>query len=158
MLVEHSFVTTLDAQAALAAADALLWALGFQREASSGDTVLEYRRGLAKAARAKKVSDLPQRVRLEYDRGRITLGASIEVFRKSTPLHRDVLLALAEAVECVVARGSTPEEARARWDGVHAHIEERAAARRRRDRIILVIVCVVLAFLVTVIVWLAASL
>ena len=157
MLAEHSFITTAEAEPALRAADELLCALGFVREPGPAERVYEYRRGLARAARAKKVSDLPQRVRLEYDRGRVTLAAAVEEQRKGGDLHRARLLALADVVEAVVGRGRSLPEARLPWDAVDERIEAQAAAQRRRVRVLIVVLLVIVFGLIGLIVWAVAA-
>src|SRR6266550_777518 len=83
MLVEHAFITTLEASDALQLASRFLNARGFEAVAQNafalgpgGWNVLEMTRGKRKAQRAKSVVDLPQQVRLEWDRGRVTVAAS----------------------------------------------------------------------------------
>jgi hypothetical protein len=155
VLVEHSFVTILEADEALGAARTLLGQLGFHAEQSADPNVRDFRRGLSKAARARRISELPQRVHLEYDRGRVTLAASIEVVRKDHALHRALLLALAESVELVVGRGDSIDQAGGRWDEVHREIEKHAAARRRRGRILIAVLTLVIVILLVLAIWLA---
>src|SRR5262249_14921959 len=84
MIVEHTFVTTLDAPDALRRASRLLEDHGFKAEepsafepSSSGPRDLKLQRGQRKPARARSIVQLPQEIRLQWDRGRITVAMSI---------------------------------------------------------------------------------
>jgi len=83
MVVEHIFITTLEANDALQLASQFLGSRGFEASpqaafalGSEGWSVLEMTRGKKNAARAKSVVEFPQQIRLEWDRGRITVAAS----------------------------------------------------------------------------------
>ena len=147
ILVEHSFITRLAAEEALLRADDLLGAFEFVREPSSEPNVIEFRRGRRKAAKARKVSELPQRLRLEYDRGRVALAASLEEYRKAGPLHRELLLTLAESLELAIGQERPLEEARARCYEIHEQIDARACRRRWRDHMM---IAALLLFIVVV--------
>ncbi len=102
-------------------------------------TRFEMTRGVVNPARAKGVGDLPQRVRVEFDRGRITVAASLEVRGKPGSLHSDMLLALAQSLDRLVAQDFTPSEARLPWNQIAHEIKADTARRRRRSRIIVVL-------------------
>jgi hypothetical protein len=83
MVVEHAFITTLEAPDALRLASQFLSSRGFEATAqgafamgAEGWNVLEMTRGKKRAQRAKSVVEYPQQVRLEWDRGRVTVAAS----------------------------------------------------------------------------------
>jgi hypothetical protein len=86
VVVEHTFVTTMEARDALRAAMELLSSRGFvpvfEQAFAVGEannfTTLEMRRGKAKAVKAKNVVQLPQLAHLQYDRGRVSVALSIE--------------------------------------------------------------------------------
>ena len=107
------------------------------------------RRGVAKASKAKKISDLPQEIRLEFDRGRVNLAASLEEFRKSGELHRDLLLALALMLERAVGNGMALEQAGCDWEDVHTRIEASARKANRRKVIIATILILFIVGLIT---------
>lgn len=129
MLVEHAFVTTLEAGPALEEATMLFKSLGFEMEEQS-DRLLVARKGVKNAARAKSAAELPQRIRLEFDRGRIQLAATIEEHRKVGDLHRDLLLAMVNLLESRLAKRTPLAEAMAPWQAL-VEKSARAAARRR---------------------------
>jgi hypothetical protein len=103
VVIEHVFVTTLDAQRTMEASIRFLQARGFQY-ATVGNTgrtafpvgviaggagfggsgaigewtTLEMRRGAKNAARAKNIAELPQAAHVHWDRGRVTVLLTIE--------------------------------------------------------------------------------
>ena len=150
MLVEHTFVTTLSAADALLVAGSLLKHLGFQVE-PPGEAHLEACRGVKNPARAKRISDAPQRIRLDYDRGRITVAASAKVYRKPNPLHAEMLTTLAKVLERLLAEGLCEADAREDWDRVEEDIALHAVKQRHREHIWIV----VLVMLITIPIFLA---
>src|SRR5205814_3803523 len=117
MVVEHTFVTTMQDREALTAATGLLNSRGFVavgEQAFSMDgswNNVEMRRGRAKPRGAKSILDLPLNVRVEFDRGRIAIAAAItswirgsreqipgELITRSTnnphPLQQELLLSI----------------------------------------------------------------
>src|SRR3712207_6576985 len=89
MVVEHVFVTTLEAPDALTRASEFLAAGGFVVQEQKafplgGWNAVEVTRGKSNAARAKSVEELPQRVRVEWDRGRVTVAAYIQAFGRAS--------------------------------------------------------------------------
>lgn len=136
-------MTTLGGQAALAGAGQLLESMSFTLNSVS-ESHVEARRGVKIAARAKSIAELPQFVRVDFDRGRVTVAASLEVHGKARPLHADMLVALAESLDRHIAQGLPQQEAVMRWDDEHRRIDMDAACRRRRTRIIAVSLIVVI--------------
>jgi hypothetical protein len=165
VVVEHTFVTTMEAPQAMAAASEFLARRGFEapRTAFSMNQqwdTLEVRRGRAKARSARSVAQLPQVVNLSWDRGRVTVALSIEASNvwgggsfvlgttvekpKRMRLHQSLLGAIAIGLEMLLAQQVPPEMAMAQWDRVEEEIAK--AARRRRIRIAIVIGIVILFF------------
>src|SRR5688572_28685465 len=101
MLVEHSFVTTMDREPAFRAVELSLSSIGFQRIEAPPQT-LELRRGRDKP-HANGVGTLPQAVRVDFDRGRVVVAASIQEHRKPTPRHRDLMLAVVRTVQLALS-------------------------------------------------------
>ena len=92
MVVEHSFITTLEANDALAAASQLLQAFGFFPDPQNtylpgagahtgltGDGLqsLQLSRGSADRMTGRGIADWPQQVHLRWDRGKVEVAASI---------------------------------------------------------------------------------
>src|SRR5690554_5084575 len=102
MVVEHVFVTTLEESEVMRRAAMALGAMGFAAAADAPSGGLLYRRGKRSAAKARRPSDLPQAAAVQFDRGRVTLAASMELRQKPTQMHKDLLIALASAVERAV--------------------------------------------------------
>lgn len=128
-----------------------------------------------KAAKAKSVSELPQRVLLNYDRGRVTMAASIvanhawgsstafsvsvngaDESRKKMVLHQQLLLAIATGLEMAVAKGHSYEVAAAQWHDAERQIAEAARKRQRRQMVIIGIVVAVLVAVVGLVIIAAA--
>ncbi|MBC8105046.1 MAG: hypothetical protein H7Z14_00525 [Anaerolineae bacterium] len=174
MVIEHTFVTTLDAPQAMHAASEMLGRRGFVSETGSGFTVgqaqwdrLDMRRG-KKAARAKSVSELPQRVHVGWDRGRVTVAMAIEPSAvwggsawnlqlgfgvssgtndgspKKMRLHTDLLMSIARSLEQLLANRQPPEVAMQEWDQAEAAIA--VAARKRRIRMWIVAGVIITVF------------
>lgn len=174
MIVEHEFVTTQGQETALAAAAAFLGAGGFMREhgASASDQtqspMLDLRRGKKNAARARSVSELPQRLILQFDRGRITIAASIVANHVwggrsrwhvgldlatagETPqkmrMHQRLLLGIVQGLEKLLAENQSDESARVEWLAAEVEIMQAARKRRKQNIIggiaVLVFVCVI---------------
>ena len=176
MVIEHVFVTTLDAPDALRLASEFLTANGFVVQGQGafqlgGWTSIEVTRGRANAARAKSIEELPQRVKVEWDRGRVTVAAYIQAFggRQSftigaetelpphspkARLHAQLMGAIAQGLEMLLAHRRTPDEAMGPWRAVAAEIAADAARRRRSTRIGLTILVVFLALLVALAIYL----
>lgn len=144
MLVEHTFVTTLECEPALSVAKELLGHCGFIIDRLE-ERALQARRGKNKPAAARRIDELPQRVRLEFDRGRVTLAASIQEHQKATQAHTDLLITLAAALEAALVHGTSIEETLDPWRQLESRIAEEAKRRRRRYRIG---VAVLLSFIV----------
>lgn len=152
MVIEHDFVTTLEAPEALEVARRVLTRCGFlplEQDESTRDTRAEFQRGLKRAGGAKSISQLPQRALVDYDRGRVSLALSIEPsptwggggsFSLSTSgkpskmiLHTELLMAMATGLDRVLAGGVDEEQAMEPWRHVEARIAEAARRRRRRN-------------------------
>jgi hypothetical protein len=84
MVVEHSFVTTMEAAEAFRVAGEFLTSRGFRvtdgPRAHESDgarcEVMGFKCGGTAGSRGSRVADLPQSVWVEYDRGRVVVGAS----------------------------------------------------------------------------------
>jgi hypothetical protein len=150
MLAEHTFVTTLTDAEALDRGQRFLEALDFEIESRLVQQ-LTARRGKSRAHRGR-IDQLPQRVKLDFDRGRVVLAASIEIHGKSKQLHQDLLLAIARALEANLVRGEDFSAFDELTD-VQQRIENDAHHRRVGAIIIIVLVWI---FLITI-VWMAAS-
>ena len=84
MVVEHTFITTIEGHDALRMAWELLVSRGFAplppleaAQLPHSPNAVELRRGRENPDRAKSVVELPQFVRVEWDRGRVTVAAAI---------------------------------------------------------------------------------
>ena len=168
MVVEHTFVTTLEAPQTMGAAATLLQTFGFTAEAESGFQVgsgawdaLEVRRGKKRARRYGVLRDWPQRVRLEWDRGRVSVAMSItppprgrldsnaaKLSKKETAKAERLLLAVVTSLENLLAGMLPQPAAEAQWIELERELEEQARRARRKNRIILIVAITLLVLAV----------
>lgn len=147
MLAEHSFVTLLESEVALKAAEELAFATGFAF-VERAERHITARRGRA-AARAKSIAELPLQLRLDFDRGRIDAAASLEVVGKSQPLHKDFLTTLLSLFEARLALGRAAAEVLPFWTDMEDRVRQDAARKRRRSWILVLVLVVFLVLLVS---------
>lgn len=145
MILEHSFVTTRGEHGVLQDARDALLSLGYAPEPEQPPSSVCSRRGSTKASRAKDITRLPQRVRIGFDRGLVTVAASLEVYGKEKDTHRQLLLALATLMEAHLGRGQPLAPIRSDWDRMHDDIQRRA---RRKHRITLAIALIIVGAIV----------
>jgi hypothetical protein len=126
-------------------------------------------RGRDNAARARSVEELPQRVRVEWDRGRVTVAAYIQAFGRSAfsvgsgvelpahspkvRLHAQLMTAVAQGLELLLAHHQPPDEARRPWDAAAAMIAADARDRRRKRNVALTVLALLFAGLIGLAVW-----
>ncbi len=181
MVIEHSFVTTLEATQALESSFRFLQSRGFSP--NHGDVMrpqatenrLELKRGKENPARARNVSELPQSIRLDFDRGRVSLAISItpstawggrsfstsdggvQIKDVEKPnrlkLNHDLVVGIAYGLERLLVVGVPAEAEAGDWIDAEEKIIE--AARRRKRQTIAAFVCllVFLGFIVGLIVY-----
>jgi hypothetical protein len=177
MIVEHVFITTLEAPDALRLASQFLATRGFEAIAQGafamgpqGWNVLEMSRGKKNPGKAKSVVQFPQQVRLEWDRGRVTVAASAMSLvesrattvgkLKGKPLERqrEMLMAIATQLEHLLAIRREPHDVIAAWSQIEGEIDQRDRAHRRRNKTVaLTIVLLALTGLGVVIYFAATS-
>ncbi len=127
MIVEHSFVTTLDPADAFALAEELLTPLRFRPEADAeGSPSRSWRRGAATPGKARGQGDIPTRVRMDFDRGRVVVAASVESRGMDAPRNPKLLaVGITLALERALAHGHPLAEARADCDRYHTRMAGR---------------------------------
>ena len=170
MLVEHTFVTTMEAAEAMQAASAFLQEFGFVAEAERAFQVdavwnaIEMKRGSSKPRRNLPIRDWPQQVRLEWDRGRVEIAASMapptrrgldtgsgDIGRRDTATVQEVLLAFAQCLE-VLLTDRDPQHARQILGRAEQQMTEKAARDRRRRRLVTLIAVAFFVLLISVLV------
>ena len=175
MVIEHTFVTTLPSAKAMGAASEMLGKAGFVAEKQDGFRLgetdwnsLQMKRGKKRAARAKDPTECPQRIRLDWDRGRVTVAASIEpkIVRRSfgyygliglavaastasrtgknTKDYSDLMILIATSLEDLLARQNSPEIAEQGWYAFQDELKLKAKKARRRTWILLGILFVII--------------
>jgi hypothetical protein len=166
MLLEHTFVTTVEGAEALRMCSALLAVHGFAAVPRPGFQVgealleLELTRGRKSPSRAKTAMELPQQVLVQFDRGRITLAATITPrtwggreyppgafmtvsSKKPQPLQQEMLLAIAEAVEQRLVAGHAPDQCLQRLGRAEQAIRDHRKRQRRKHWIALAVIVLV---------------
>jgi hypothetical protein len=178
MVVEHSFITTLEAADALRTAAQFLNARGFEAVSEGAFTMgpsawnaLEMTRGTKKVRKAKSVIELQQQVRIEWDRGRVSVAASalspqeaqatgwnVKPTGKAAKLQEEMLVGLASHLQQLLEGRADAGQLSAMWGNFETRLHEQdRSRRRRRGWIVLIIVGFFLAFVVTMIVIAANS-
>jgi hypothetical protein len=123
MIVEHSFVTTIEEPQAMEQATNFLRMLGF-RPAGENSRRSWWRPRRSRLQRGLPSDFIPREVKIEYDRGRVTAAIGIEPRGKPRKLHQDLLLAVVSGLEKLLAGQAAPEQAAADWQAI--------VTRRRR--------------------------
>jgi hypothetical protein len=160
MVVEHTFITTLEAADAIGAAGNLLRSRRFTALPQSASpvpppwNVLEMRRGRDVPDRAKSILELPQFVRIEWDRGRVVVAASITSnvtmgrqrvpgamtsvrIDARQPDQENLLVALVGALEMLLAHRRPADESLTALAEIENHVHDKARRARRRQWLIL---------------------
>ncbi len=109
MLAEHIFITTLDAPDAFATADKASAQLGFNPGQNDNARRAEWARGPKKPG-YRSMKKLPMRLRMDFDRGKVTLALAIdEVRTKPDPRIAAYGLAVLSSFEAALARTPAPD-------------------------------------------------
>jgi hypothetical protein len=142
---------------------------------------LEMRRGKADPAKARSYQELPQQVRLEWDRGRVDVAALVQQRPKrrsrsfsltglwwggwaggaveKNPVYEEMLLCISQSLELLLA-ARQPEAAQARLEEIDRRLSletEIWRRKRRRGAIAIWIVAVIVFALLGLMVYLAAN-
>lgn len=157
MIVEHTFVTTLDHDDAFACADQFLVPLGFQRFMEETDAAAqarafrEWKRGKENPAKAKVPTELPQRMRMDFDRGRVTLAYAVTFTHpaKAAKQLKASSLALCAGVDHLLTGDRSCDELIAEVRGFEENLDRRA---RKSKTIVAVLLGVFVAIIVGVVI------
>jgi hypothetical protein len=149
VLIEHSFVTTLEEGPAMERAAAFLQRVGLRQQEVAGR-----RKGKRhKAYRGLPADMVPKKVQVGFDRGRINAAIAIEPKRKPTQVHRELLWALVTGLEQTIAAGQNEEVAAQQWSAVLV----RERRRIRRNNIICTAVLLAMLGGFVALIWLAST-
>jgi hypothetical protein len=115
------------------------------------------RRGGKKYKPGMRFLELPQTVRLEYDRGRVSMAVSIQAHNQSIwasgPMRADSpkasayvswMMSLAQTMELLLAQHQPLEVAAQGWHAADAQLAQKPAAKRRAMKIVLACIVIVL--------------
>jgi hypothetical protein len=152
MLAEHAFVSRLEADDVRRQCTGLLEALGFACDVPS-DALLHGQRGGVAVGRARSPAEWPLHVRVQYDRGKGAVAASIEEGRtkKPGPAGERLLLELLRLLEAASGGAPAAGEGARSWNELLAATQaEQAAGRSRRSGAIVGCVIVAVVFLLLV--------
>lgn len=145
MVVEHTFVTTMEAPEALNAASSVLQSFGFQAMPQSAFqmngawSAVEVQRGTARFRRGRGIRDWPQKIRVEWDRGKVEVAASIappargrldsnpsRLSGKEAVLVQQLLITISHTVELLLVHRLPAEQAQAAWAQLERELDEQA--------------------------------
>jgi hypothetical protein len=149
MLAEHSFVSRLEADDVRRRCTAQLEALGFACDVPP-DALLHGQRGGVTVGPARAPAEWPLHVRVQYDRGRVAVAASLDESRakKPGPAGERLLLELLRLLEAAACGAPETGEAARSWiDLLAATQAEQAAGRARRGGAIVGCAIVFVVFL-----------
>ena len=168
MILEHTFVTTLEAKDALSQASKLLTENGFELEPESSFSMdgawnrIKLRRGKKSPQKARHICELPQRIQMDYDRGRIVTALQIEAMpvgsfwhvssepnansRKARP-HIALMTRISQTLEALLVHRVDPREAAQQWKQLEAELIKEGMQKRRRRNSIATILLIVIALL-----------
>jgi len=152
MLAEHAFVSRLEADDVRRRCTGQLEALGFACDVPP-DALLHGQRGGVAVGRARAPAEWPLHVRVQYDRGRVAVAASIDESRtkKPGPAGERLLLELLRLLEAAACGAPETGEAFRSWnDLLVATQAEQGAGRSRRSGAIVGCVIVAVVFLLLV--------
>ena len=153
MVIEHEFVTTLEAEDAMRRVGDFLLSRGFENSRESAFQVsggrggsapatwtrIRATRGKKKPTHVRRFDELPQTAIVSYDRGRVEVALSVRTVRdKIKPEYERVATALARAVEDAVCEG--PEVAARRLDLAEGMANVYLARDRRKYYLILYVI------------------
>lgn len=154
MVVEHVFITTLEAPEALQTASQFLARRGFSARPQEGFAmgaggawnVLEMVRGTHNPRKAKSVLHYPQTIRLEWDRGRVTVAASSTSYQearsdylgrrnkgKSAQWQQQVLVGLVTHLQHLLEGRVDPDALASTWTAQEDELHDADRRRRRRN-------------------------
>lgn len=155
MLLEYSFITTAEQSEAFQFASDVMAVLGFLHDPMAGANSLSWSRGVKVGRKAKKLHEVPQRVMLSFDRGRITVAATIEEvpqFAKEKKVLEAYLIALANTLDMCIGQRMTIENVRQQWDAANEEMAVRDKKRRRAQvwRITIALLFVAMLFAVVI--------
>ena len=155
MIVEDSFVVAEPEADVFARARVTIEALGFNTVRLPSERTLELQRGKERPFLTFSLTSFRQRVRIEFDRGRVAVAASISAARRNLVRQRELLLALANLIRASLHRPEDLEAAQREWQRVDEQI--RKDARRRKLTVTLVVLLILVVPFVTCIAAIAAG-
>jgi hypothetical protein len=144
---------------------------GFEPEPQQKDQAnrLQLRRVKLKVGRTQSILDLPQRIRLDWDRGRVNVALSITPNVKSSGsfvlsgmstvssnskklrAHGELMTAIANSLELLLSQQLPPAKASVDWLKVETEIDHKAV-RYKKMRAWKILLAVALLFIVPVVI------
>jgi hypothetical protein len=144
MIVEHSMVTTLGPGQAFDLVEGFLGAYGFKRLGDPGAVQRTFARGKKDGSAAAYFKDVPLKVRVDFDRGRLNFAASIDFRSKEDARLRDFTVGLAIGLDRLL-------EDRLDIAMAHAMVESHADAVRKHDKRLKIIRVSLVSLLIAII-------
>jgi hypothetical protein len=170
VVIEHTFITTLEPKKVFEQVHSLLHSAGFligpgsldQRD--TGKACMEMTRGHGRNADPRRCY---QSVHVEFDRGRVTVAASIRPAQRGSfaisassngvepkptsawgKPYADLMITLARTLEAVLVKSQLPAEATQPWFQLEDQIVGRAQTLRRKRWLVVAFIVGLLLFLI----------
>ncbi|MEX2213085.1 MAG: hypothetical protein WD768_03090 [Phycisphaeraceae bacterium] len=179
MLVEHTFVTTLEWKEVIQQLVDPMEQMGFRWEVQcavcgydvrgslrEGRTLcsecgkpapLVFTYGKKSPGKAKGISDCPQRIQIDFDRGRIMIGAALTPRGKAKGPHGHLMTDLVRGLEHFLIGGIPFDEAFRKWKHNSVIFDEEAKRKRRQGCTIAIVIVFGLIGLIILIAVLASG-
>lgn len=135
MHVEHDFVTVTPPAEIFQQISTALRAMGFTVE-SQDDLALSARKGKPKPGKAASVDELPQTVKLRYDRGRVELAVAAELKGKTGGvLPEQQALLIARRLEAAVRPDLNTSHLAKSWNDLLTDINDHRRSHGRKRKV-----------------------
>ncbi|MBN1554945.1 MAG: hypothetical protein JXA11_09380 [Phycisphaerae bacterium] len=149
MIIEHTFVTTREADQVGALSAEYLQQLGF-RLGDVTDEQMEAKRGRVRAT-SPKIELLPMQVNLSFDRGRVVVVANLQSYRdKDKPRHEELMKLLITGLEWILCDDHSVSDVAGQWRGIEADIQKKQKRGRGALYALLIAFGIAIAVFITI--------
>ena len=140
MIVEHTYVVTGTPESILDSSAALLEQVGYRVQPEESKVSITATRGKKKLRKARHLDQNPQHIRIDYDRGRVSIGVAVADKGRPDNVYKELALGLASVLESLHCGADTQEGATERAMALWKSVVRRATRLRIRQWILLITV------------------